>query len=50
LHSPGGAPPNFDALKAFRVGGHLDHRVENSKVMPSRAPKPWGLVSGESIQ
>ena len=39
----GDAPPNFDASsKAFLVVGHLDHRVENSKVMPSRAPKPWG--------
>ena len=36
--------------KAFLVGGHLDHRVENRKVIPSRLPKPWGPVSGESIQ
>ena len=33
--------------KAFLVVGDLDHRVENSKVMPSRAPKPWRTGVGK---
>jgi hypothetical protein len=34
-----------------RAGSHaINHRAGNRNVIPSRPPKPWGPVSGESIQ
>ena len=32
------------------IPGHINHRAGNRKVIPSRAPKPWGPLSGELAQ
>ena len=57
MSAPGALEVRFDPKRTFhpvllicRIGPPIDHRFGNRKVIPSRPPKPWGPVSGESIQ